>query len=90
MNRLFSHGRAQSDSLIYPGVHHELFAGHLPRSSFPRRVVLRSHQHFKHTTPLAHSSAMIRFILLNLSVSESMTPLELRLPLFNYESYTLS
>jgi len=38
-------------------------------------------QQFKHTTPLAYSSAMSRFISLNLSVSESMTPLALRLPL---------
>jgi hypothetical protein len=49
-------------------------------------VVLRRHQHFKHTTPLAHSSAMIRFVSLNLSVSKSMTALALRLPPFNYES----
>jgi hypothetical protein len=42
-------------------------------------VVLARHQHFKHTTPLAYSSAMIRFISLNLSVSESMTALALRL-----------
>jgi hypothetical protein len=46
-------------------------------------------QQFKHTTPPAYASAMIRFISLNLSVSASMTPLALRLPLFNYESYTL-
>jgi hypothetical protein len=49
-------------------------------------VVLRRHQHFKHTTPLAHSSAMIRFVSLNLSISKTMTALVLRLPSSNYES----
>ena len=53
------------------------------------RVGVEDDQHFKHTTPLAYSSAMSRRISLNLSVSESMTALALRLPLFNYESYTL-
>src|SRR5260370_3695678 len=61
----------------------------LPAAIVSRWVVLKRHQHFKHTTPLAHSSAMIRFISLNLSVSQSMTALALRLPPFNYESYTL-
>jgi hypothetical protein len=37
-------------------------------------------------TPLAYSSAMSRFISLNLSVFEGIIALALRLPLFNYES----
>src|SRR6266481_3196401 len=45
----------------------------LPAAIVSRWVVLKRHQHFKHTTPLAHSSAMIRFISLNLSVSNSIT-----------------
>jgi len=52
-------------------------------------LVLRRHQHLQHTTPLAHSSAMIRFISLSLSVPENMTALALRLPPFNDGSYTL-
>jgi hypothetical protein len=38
-------------------------------------------QQFKHTTPPAYASAMIRFISLNLLVSASLLALAFRLPL---------
>jgi hypothetical protein len=43
-------------------------------------------QQFKHTTPLAYSSAMRPLHFAEFIVSESMTALARRLPLFNYES----
>jgi len=70
----------------------ELFARSqalLHRYRFPM-VVLKGAINTSNTQHLLFTfSAMIRFISLNLSVSESATALALRLPLFSYESYTL-
>ena len=89
---LFSHGQAKSNH-VYTWVYIiELFARSqalLHRNRFPM-VVLKGAINTSNTQHLLFtSSAMIRFISLNLSVSESATALALRLPLFNYESYTL-
>ena len=85
---LFSHGQVKS--ITYTPGCTSSNSSRDRRPSFPaivsRWVVLRNHQHFKHTTPPASASAMIRFISLNLSVSECTTPLALLLPLLNYES----
>jgi len=46
-------------------------------------------QQFKHTTPLAYSSATNRFIYLNLLVSASLLALAFRLLLLNTKVWAL-
>ena len=70
----------------------ELFARSqalLHRNRFPMAVLKGAINTSNRQHLLFTSSAMIRFISLNLSVSESATDLELRLPRFNYESCAL-
>ena len=94
MNRLFAHRQAQIDHVYTWVCIIELFARSqalFPRSNrFLVSVVEEASTLQTHNTSRLHASAMIRFISLNLSGSESMTPLALRLPLLNYESYRLS
>lgn len=83
MNRLFSYGQAQIDH-VYTWVciiePIRAIASLLCRSNRFPIGVLKRHQHFKHTTPLAYSSAMIPLHFAEFIRSQSVTALASQLP----------